>query len=260
MSKDKVHINNFLGCYKSEEFIKLIIAWAGDLRGKRMLKTDLREEAYGEDEILFSLSNNDFLSYGVDKNIETVKAATAIMKKRNLEKNIYMTADIREIPFKDKVFDLIVSSSTLDHFREEKDFTKSLVELKRVLKNDGIMIITINNQCNLIFYFFAKLEQLFGLVDYPIKFYTLKRIRRLLDKIGLVIYSDDRIVSIINPLNSVLILMRRLKVADSLINVFAKGIVKLAKLLDKQRGIKIFTSWFIAIKCIKKTNEITFCS
>jgi SAM-dependent methyltransferase len=70
----------------------------------------------------------------------------------------YVFDDIRNLPFKDNYFDLITCISTLEHIgmdntsyiKDEKykeqntsDFEKAILELKRVLKNEGKILITV---------------------------------------------------------------------------------------------------------------------
>ncbi|MCK5044577.1 methyltransferase domain-containing protein [Candidatus Parcubacteria bacterium] len=70
----------------------------------------------------------------------------------------YVFEDLRNMPFKDNHFDCITCVSTLEHvgmdntpymndlkYKEENvfDFTKAILELKRVLKNNGKVLITV---------------------------------------------------------------------------------------------------------------------
>lgn len=68
----------------------------------------------------------------------------------------YLFADIRDLPFKDNSFDIITCISTLEHIGMDNkiytgkndvsavgDFAPALIELWRVLKNDGRLLITV---------------------------------------------------------------------------------------------------------------------
>jgi ubiquinone/menaquinone biosynthesis C-methylase UbiE len=73
----------------------------------------------------------------------------------------YIYGDLREVPFNDRWFDDIVCQSTLEHFdmdnsiygyvegskkifgEKSYDFMKAVVELERVLKNKGLLLITV---------------------------------------------------------------------------------------------------------------------
>ncbi len=52
------------------------------------------------------------------------------------------------LPFADGAFDLVVSNSTLDHFRTPADIQTSFAELHRVLAPGGSLILTLDNPSN----------------------------------------------------------------------------------------------------------------
>jgi ubiquinone/menaquinone biosynthesis C-methylase UbiE len=56
--------------------------------------------------------------------------------------------DVRALPYADSSFDLVVSNSTLDHFRAPEDIDRALRELHRVLKSSGELIISMDNLQN----------------------------------------------------------------------------------------------------------------
>ncbi len=60
----------------------------------------------------------------------------------------FVNADARGLPFKTNGLDLIISTSTLDHFETREEFVQSIRELARVLHPDGRMILTIDNPWN----------------------------------------------------------------------------------------------------------------
>jgi len=66
-------------------------------------------------------------AYGVDRN--TKGAMDELDIKKGFSENI---------PFEDKSFDVVFSSHVLEHVRDEQ---QSLIEMKRVLKDDGTLII-----------------------------------------------------------------------------------------------------------------------
>jgi SAM-dependent methyltransferase len=246
---DRSHIDPVLGKYKSEEFRRIVIKWAPVLKGKSILKTDLREEAYGEDEILFSIPGKGSTVFALDIAGETTGKANAIQIARGLGHK-YLTADVRELPFRDNSFDIILSSSTLDHFDSEDDFIKSLLELKRVMKPSGIIVITINNKCNLNFRLMLKLESFYSLNAYPVQSYTPGRLKQILEPLGLAVQKYETIVHIISPLNSILLLLRKFK-KDTLADKLALGFVRLSEYLGKSKPTNLLTGWFIALKCVK---------
>ncbi|MBI4155247.1 class I SAM-dependent methyltransferase [Candidatus Woesearchaeota archaeon] len=70
-----------------------------------------------------------------------------IKLKETKNKINYVLADVQALPFEDDLFDLVVAMHMLYHV---KDIKKALNEIKRVTKNNGLIIITTSN------YYFDK--------------------------------------------------------------------------------------------------------
>ncbi|NQU19375.1 class I SAM-dependent methyltransferase, partial [bacterium] len=177
--KEHLSIYPVLGQYKSEEFVHLVEEWGCGLQQTKLLKTDLCEEAFGEDQVLFSLEGKEMEVFALDVSENITRIADFNLKGKKLKGN-YLTADVRSLPFKDNAFDLILSTSTLDHFVNDSDLKRSLIELKRVLNPAGCMIIALNNKDNPFFYFSLKIGRLLGFVPYPCRFYTLSELKPIL--------------------------------------------------------------------------------
>lgn len=63
----------------------------------------------------------------------------AVARDKNLGNNIrYLQADISRIPVCDEIFDSIICYSSFPHFHDKQ---KSLVEMKRVMKKGGNLVI-----------------------------------------------------------------------------------------------------------------------
>ncbi len=79
---------------------------------------------------------------GIDINKETVENASKKYRKNNLH---YKVGSVANIPLKSNSVDVIVSYETIEHVDEEaqKSFLK---ETKRVLKQDGVLIISTPNK------------------------------------------------------------------------------------------------------------------
>ena len=246
------HIDRILGRYKAEEFIDLIKRWTDGLVGKRVLKTDLCEEAFGEDQILFSLPSNNLHIFGLDICEETVKTAN-IRKALNGSSHNYIRADIRNLPFHNHAFDLVLSSSTLDHFINEDDLIRSLLELKRTIKSSGIIIAAFNNRHNLNFYFLLKLGRFFGIIPYPVQFYRPSRIKEIFKNVGLSIRAEEIIVHMISPLNKILLFMRRF-IDNAIVDKLAARCILFFRWLSKRQKTKHRTGWFIAFECVKNKD------
>lgn len=83
--------------------------------------------------------NLKFLSkFGEIFGIDNLKQAVDHCKKRGFTQ--VKVADGNKLPFKDNSFDVITYLDVLEHFPDD---TKTIHEAKRVLKEDGIIVITV---------------------------------------------------------------------------------------------------------------------
>lgn len=79
---------------------------------------------------------------GLDIDKETVERAN---RKYGNEKLSYQSGSIEKLPFENQSFDVIVSFETIEHVSEAIQ-KKFLSEISRVLKNDGILIMSTPNK------------------------------------------------------------------------------------------------------------------
>lgn len=119
--------------------------WSRGLKVERALKTDLFEEAHGDDQILFDLFPDAALVLGVDVAVTTVRRARDRLGERA---GWYIASDARRLALATGSVDVIISNSTLDHFDAAEDFETSVGELARVLRPGGALIITVDNPHN----------------------------------------------------------------------------------------------------------------
>ena len=75
--------------------------------------------------------------YGLDFNPEYLKLATETLKE---EKACLLKGDITNLPFKDNFFDRVIASEILEHIRDDQ---KAIKEIFRVLKPNGVAVITV---------------------------------------------------------------------------------------------------------------------
>lgn len=73
---------------------------------------------------------------GVDIDPKTIERA---QRKYNNSKLNFLTGDVRNIPCTDNIFDIVISFETLEHIEEHNEM---MAEIKRVLKPDGLLIIS----------------------------------------------------------------------------------------------------------------------
>lgn len=70
-----------------------------------------------------------------------------VKNKINNKNFIFKIFDANSIPFEDKYFDIIIANHMLYHV---KDINKTLLEIKRTLKNNGLLIASTNGKNHLI--------------------------------------------------------------------------------------------------------------
>lgn len=94
-------------------------------------------EGYGS----YLLAQNAKHVIGVDISLEAIQNAQVVYNKSNLE---YIQSDVKQMPIKDHSVEVVVSFETIEHVDEETQ-NQFLLEIKRVLKEDGLLIISTPN-------------------------------------------------------------------------------------------------------------------
>jgi len=161
----------------------LFARWMPAGRAVRILKTDLFGEALGEGTFP-TLERRGKRVVGIDLSTTVTRAA-----RDRHDTLAAVEADVRNLPFSGESFDVVVSNSTLDHFRSQEEITLSLRELHRVLAPGGILLLTIDNLLNPVIALrnhlpFGLLNRL-GIVPYYVgATFTPRRARRRLEEIG----------------------------------------------------------------------------
>lgn len=78
--------------------------------------------------------------FALDIDKEAIQKANENFGEKNIE---YIVGDCLDTHFADKKFDLVVSFETIEHLKNQEKF---LDELKRILKEDGIVILSTPNK------------------------------------------------------------------------------------------------------------------
>ncbi len=128
----------------------------------------------GNGRYLSTLKKQGWQTYGIERN---PKASKYARDKLHLA---VKTGDLLDCEYQDKFFDVITMSHSLEHLYEP---LATLKEIKRILRNDGLLVITIPN----IDSFVAKTfkEYWYGL-QLPVHLisFTTDSITKMLDKAG----------------------------------------------------------------------------
>jgi SAM-dependent methyltransferase len=138
------YLDPLVAAQKKEVHQRWIRRAAGGEASGRVLKTDLFEEAHGPDQILFDLFPNAPSTTGIDLEPETARRAF----RRGEHAVRCLAADVLRLPFREQCFDVVVSTSTLDHLRSEAELELAINELARVLKPGGLLLLTLDNPLN----------------------------------------------------------------------------------------------------------------
>jgi SAM-dependent methyltransferase len=121
---------------------RLMQRWVGGSHFRRALKTDLFDESVGEG-CCGALAKIADGVEGIDISAEVVQSAS----RRNPAMKLSV-GDVRSLDFADASFDLVLSNSTLDHFATVQEIEQSIGEIARVLDENAILILTLDNPWN----------------------------------------------------------------------------------------------------------------
>lgn len=219
---------------------QLIRRWAGERFVGLLLKTDLFEESHGQDQILFDLYP-DAAVIGIDISHACARRAAERSPNRRCH---FLTADVTQIPLRDSCMDLVISTSTLDHFEKASQLHAALAEIQRVLRPGGVAIITMDNGENPL-YWLLRWTSRRGWTPFRLgQTVSLKELAALLGRTGLEVASTD--VLIHNPRlvsTGVFLLLRRLlgRFADGPI----RGLLTVFSWLDRL-PTRRWTACFVA--------------
>jgi SAM-dependent methyltransferase len=138
------YLHPLVAVQKREAHLDLVARWTVDLAPGLVLKTDLFEEAFGDDAFFAGAFPAGAKLAGMDMSLATTRKA----RDRFGVRLCTLVTDVRQMGMRDGSIDLILSNSTLDHFATEGEFTASIRELTRVLRPGGRMILTLDNPHN----------------------------------------------------------------------------------------------------------------
>jgi ubiquinone/menaquinone biosynthesis C-methylase UbiE len=122
--------------------LSLLERWLSKARVRRLLKTDVFDEAFGKGLYpMLALKARHVINMDISMSI-LEQARIRYPKLQGVK------ADVRCLPYADRAFDIVVSNSTLDHFTSRDQIFESLRELNRALAPNGQLVITMDNLAN----------------------------------------------------------------------------------------------------------------
>jgi len=140
---------------KREAHLQLVRRWLRGLNPQSVLKTDLFEEAFGEDRVLFDLAPGAKQAVGIDIAVGTIAAARRHCPAAGFS---FLASDVRALALRTGSFELVFSNSTLDHFETRAELLAALRELVRVVRPSGLLAITLDNPWNPLYPLLRRLE------------------------------------------------------------------------------------------------------
>jgi len=182
------YLDREVALQKKRVHLEFIRRSARDARVRVYLKTDLFEEAGGEDHILFDLHQSGWTGIGMDMATGTVIQAA----RRHPAPGIHFLAcDIRRPALRPGRIDLITSLSTLDHVESEADFHAGLAEMARLLSPGGLLVVTVDNPQNPMYHALRWASRR-GWLPYRLGHTaSMRELNRLLAQLGLEIVATE---------------------------------------------------------------------
>lgn len=186
----------------------------------------------------------------VDSDDNALKSAKEIVDGKNIK---LLRADATKLPFKDSSFDKVLMSEVIEHIEDEK---KALFEIRRVLKPNGLLILT---TCNIDYPFFWDpinwiLQHFFnthikngfwaGIWNQHIRLYKMDQLKKIVTSRGFSVEKIEPLTFWCIPFNHHLVnFMARLFYSDKLPKNISRGINKFDS--GKQTPLVKFVFWLI---------------
>ncbi len=164
-----------------------------DLHGKKILKTDLWDEAKNT-RILLWVAEQGAEVYGIDISPEILREALrAFPAGGNNFHPRFIVSDVRSIGFPSNFFDYLYSMGTVEHFPE---YVTALEECFRVLKSGGRAVIGVPNKLDpFLRPVSVFLLQKIGLYAYGYELsFTAGEFNRMLEQVGFRVIDNSGVL------------------------------------------------------------------
>lgn len=185
------YLDPLVALQKREVHLQLMRDWAGDGSPARLLKTDLFEEANGDDHILFDAAPSPVRLFGCD--LSSATARRAARRFAGADAGLFCS-DVRHLALASESLDLIVSTSTLDHLDSILDLRGAIGELARTLKPGGRLVLTLDNPRNPIYWILRLMSRLGWLPFHLGVTVSRARLIRMLEQAGLEVLDSRMLI------------------------------------------------------------------
>jgi ubiquinone/menaquinone biosynthesis C-methylase UbiE len=247
--------DELLANHYKQSHLRLFTKWIDFSQSHSLLKTDLFAEARCPSRSFsWDLMKLNGGLTGIDISGEICQEARNHALNYSKNPSHFITCDVRSIPFQDGSFDVIISDSTLDHYKNTKDIKVALKELSRTLKPGGTLCITLDNKTNFTEPLF-RLWILLGFAPFYIgKTYSIKQLKRAIQETGLEITDCQGLIH--NPrffTKLMISILRRLFPKDCE-NWMNKSFNYFDSLESKKS--RYLTAQFIAVRAVKPNYHV----
>ncbi len=240
------YLDSLVAAQKQEVHTELARRWSKGLNAQTVLKTDLFEEAFGHDSVLLEIAPEARHATGIDIAEGTVAKARRRFSRAGF---YFVTGDVRRLPFPDNTFDLVFSNSTLDHFQTVSEVHASLHELVRVNRPGGLIIVTLDNPSNPLYYPLRTATQR-GWTPFALGC-TLsdKQLNASLEQCGMEVLANDWLIHNPRLISTALFLALRRALGERA-DAPIRGLLKSFGVLGRL-PLRRFTACFVAV-CARK--------
>jgi SAM-dependent methyltransferase len=163
----------------------------------------------------------------------------------------FLAADARGLPLRTASLDLVLSTSTLDHFDSRREFVAAISEIARVLRPGGRLVLTIDNPSNPLYWPLRWLGRT-RWVPFPFGYSPSgPRLREMLADAGLEVIACETLIHNPRIVSTVLFLALR-RLLHSRADRAIRGLLAAFEVLERlpTRGL---TACFLATCAVRST-------
>lgn len=196
---------------------------------------------------------------GFDYDEKALDEAGTSLSKRDIE---FVSGDLHKMPFKDSSFDKAVASEVLEHV---KDDGKVLKEIYRILKPNGVLVISVPSQNYPLFWdpinwilqhlFHTHIKSGFfsGFWSGHLRLYNLGELKRKFESVGFAVEEAEELTFWCLPFNHYLVNVVARLLYD--IKISPKIADKLSKFKQTKKPF-VFDLAFRSVNLVDGLNEI----